>query len=360
MNNSIPFVKTHTGLLVGFLVLLAAMFSGHGVFAADGQEQVARVSFLRGDATVTRGGAEAMSLKRGDKLVAGDMVETGSKSMVQLVFPDKQMFYVKADSSIKLEAFHFGASGDATADASVTELLKGGMRSISGLVGRNSPANVRYRAGETTIGIRGTAIEIDHSPDQATAVSFDYGKGYVEVERPNLCIKTQMLRGDSVIVGRSDVEHKTLVRADEDPSKAASLLVHASATERSKMAEELGRSVSLEDALFTLAMLRELPQFQDRVLYDAVTGLGRSVSSADVMPLLMTATMLYPAEAPLILQAAAQSGQSLVPAVRGVMCGLDNESPEAMTQVVRVALDLGVTKEEAQKVLGDLETRGCS
>lgn len=359
MNISIPILKIQRRLLLGLIMLFAALVSGQSLYAAEGQEQVARVSFLRGDATVIRG-AETMPLKRGDTLVAGDTVETGSKSMVQLVFPDKQMFYVKADSSIKLEAFHFGAAADETADASVTELLKGGMRSISGLVGRNSPANVRYKAGETTIGIRGTAIEISHEPNQTTAVAFDYGKGYVEVDRPDLCIKTQMLRGNRLIINKSDVEQKALVRGDEDPSKAASSLVHATATERSKVAEALGRSMEFEDALFTLAMLRELPQFQDRVLYDTVTGMGRSMESAQLISLLMTASMLYPSEAPLILQAAAQSGQDMVPAVRGVMCGLSDESPDAMTRVVRTALDLGVTKEQAQQVLGDLQTRGCS
>jgi hypothetical protein len=39
-------------------------------------------------------------------------------------------------------------------------LVQGGMRAVTGLIGKNSPTNVSYRAATATIGIRGTDVNI--------------------------------------------------------------------------------------------------------------------------------------------------------------------------------------------------------
>jgi hypothetical protein len=45
---------------------------------------------------------------------------------------------------------------EAKRDGFMMRLVKGGLRAVTGLIGKRNPNNVRMRAGTATIGIRGT------------------------------------------------------------------------------------------------------------------------------------------------------------------------------------------------------------
>lgn len=316
-------------------------------------DTVAWVNFMRGDATVTNVDG-TNPLRIGASIKEKDIIETSDKSMVQLIFTDKQMFYVKANSTLKIEDFHFNDENSSSA----TELIKGSMRSISGLVGRNAPTNVKYKAGETTIGIRGTAIEIDYDPNLNTIVSFDYGSGYVEVERVDLCIKNQMLRGSQLIIGNK-VRERLLVRPDMDPSIVAQHLVQMFSPDKMDAAKELAEEMEFEDVMFTIAMLKEIPQFTEQDLFNILTGFGQSVDSKNVVPLLMGTTMLYPENVTVILQASSASGQSMSTSLRGVTCGLADAPKELVRELTIASMGLGATKEDAVQAMDDIKSIGC-
>ena len=62
----------------------------------------------------------------------------------------------------------------------VLNLLSGGMRAITGLIGLGSPQKVTYKAGNYTIGIRGTDVTILSTENQ-TLLTVTVNEGRVSV-----------------------------------------------------------------------------------------------------------------------------------------------------------------------------------
>jgi FecR protein len=58
-----------------------------------------------------------------------------------------------------VSSFNYNAAKPAESSMALS-LVQGGMRAITGLIGKSKPSNVTYRAGNATIGIRGTDTEI--------------------------------------------------------------------------------------------------------------------------------------------------------------------------------------------------------
>jgi hypothetical protein len=130
------------------LALLALMFTDL-VLAAG-----AVATSVTGTAQVQTGAAPVRTLRQGDEVIQGDTVSTGANSAVVLKFDDGQVAALTANSRMTISSY---AYNPATESGNVLlSLVNGGMRAITGLIGRRSPSQVSYRAATATIGIRGT------------------------------------------------------------------------------------------------------------------------------------------------------------------------------------------------------------
>ena len=93
-------------------------------------------------------------MRQGDEVAQGDTVITGANSSAVLKFDDGQVVALTANSRMTITAYQYNP---ATESGNVLlSLVTGGMRAITGLIGRRSPSQVAYRAATATIGIRGT------------------------------------------------------------------------------------------------------------------------------------------------------------------------------------------------------------
>lgn len=328
---------------------------------AFADSSAARVSFLRGAVTASNDtSSEVRQLKRGDMVEVGDVIETDAKSVVQIIFSDQTVMYIKSDSKVKLDAFRFQGDAGAEEDGSVTEVLKGSMRSITGLIGQQSPENVKYKTGDTTIGIRGTAVQVDYDANSVSTITFDYGHGFVQARNPGFCIRSALTYGDTLIMKDNDAIITTSDREQNDPSEVARRLVHATPDETKALASKAGKVLPFEDSLLTLAMLREVSQFNSEALSSTVEGMSSSVGTAYQESLVRNAAMMYPTEGPEILEAATLGNVDITVAVSGVMCGLQGQSSELTQNVIHKAVQLGTTKSQAEDVLNKLRKHRCS
>lgn len=116
------------------------------------------VTTLTGNVSVSTGAAAARPLRLGDQVRQGDTVSTGAGSSVVLKFDDGQVAALTANSRMTVSTYQYNAS--ARTGNVLLSLVEGGMRAVTGLIGRNSPTNVSYRAATATIGIRGTDVTI--------------------------------------------------------------------------------------------------------------------------------------------------------------------------------------------------------
>jgi uncharacterized membrane protein YgcG len=136
----------------GLFGLIAFLFAGWAL--ADN----AIVTSVTGNAQVQVGTAPARDLRQGDVIQQGATVSTGAASSLVLRFDDGQIAALTANSRMTITAYKYNPqSGNGNA---LLSLVSGGMRAITGLLGRVHPSQVTYRAATATIGIRGTDVTI--------------------------------------------------------------------------------------------------------------------------------------------------------------------------------------------------------
>ena len=137
---------------ISVLLALMALFFTDMVLAA------AVVTSTTGTANVQTGTAASRTLRQGDEVNQGDTVSTGSGSSLVLKFDDGQVAALTSNSRMTISAYQYNAQ--AGTGNVLLSLIDGGMRAITGLIGRRSPNQVAYRAATATIGIRGTDVTI--------------------------------------------------------------------------------------------------------------------------------------------------------------------------------------------------------
>ena len=87
----------------------------------------------------------------------GDVVATADNSYARVKFSDGSEAVLRPASQVKIDRFNFEEQKPQS-DGMVLSLLKGGMRAVTGLLGRRNPAAVRVATPSATIGIRGTTF----------------------------------------------------------------------------------------------------------------------------------------------------------------------------------------------------------
>ena len=130
-----------------------ALCAGSQVFA----ESAGRVLALAGSATIERAGQQ-LSLKPGALVESGDVLSVGDASTLQVRFTDESVVALRSNSQFKIENYQFNKNAET--DRSLLGLLKGGMRTITGLIGKSNQKNYSVQTATATIGIRGTHFSV--------------------------------------------------------------------------------------------------------------------------------------------------------------------------------------------------------
>src|SRR6266446_6554206 len=119
-------------------------------------EPAGKVLTADGDVLVLRG-SQILRLSRGAAVESGDQIHTGTDGKVLVVFADSGLVWIRANSDFVVDEYSFAQGRRETAFFS---LLKGGARSVTGLIGRRTRSNFRLRVPVATIGIRGTDFSV--------------------------------------------------------------------------------------------------------------------------------------------------------------------------------------------------------
>lgn len=182
-------------LIQGFAAA-SLLWAGMGAALA---EQAASVALATGKVSVTRDG-QALRLRTGDAVHAGDQIETAHNSYANLLFADGGRILLRPNTQFVVEDFQQGggtlpADDGAETEASVAraadsgpsraffQLLRGGFRAISGLIGKTDRSAYRVVTPTATIGIRGTDYEAflceGDCPTEGMPEDVDAGSGLV-------------------------------------------------------------------------------------------------------------------------------------------------------------------------------------
>ena len=101
----------------------------------------------------TDGQSRLLSLK--SQVNEGDLLVTAENTFARVRFTDGAEVVLRAGSQLKIEAYRYDES-KPEGDGFFVSLLKGGMRSVTGLLARRNPGKASYITPTATIGIRGT------------------------------------------------------------------------------------------------------------------------------------------------------------------------------------------------------------
>jgi hypothetical protein len=206
-------VKIRRMKLIG---LIAGLFCA--VFAAPCFAQSAgSVVFVSGAAVIEAKDGQSREAVRGGEFFVGDTIDTVG-ARVQLRFLDGASMSLQPGTRFRIEDFRFvvqdgKASGE---DRGIFSLIKGGFRTITGLIGKQRREQYRVDTAVATIGIRGT----DYSAQMGnTGLSLSTFGGLVEVCNGAGC--AQVGPGETAVV--ADRDSRPLLKGRQGDSAGGAL-----------------------------------------------------------------------------------------------------------------------------------------
>ncbi len=123
------------------------------------QAVAGRVQFASGDVRLLLKDGSSRAAQKSDPVSEGDTIVTGVNSVAQLRMIDEGLIAVRPDTQLRIDAYVYAGREDGS-ERGVLGLVRGGFRTLTGVIGRSNKANYLVRTPNATIGIRGT----DHEP----------------------------------------------------------------------------------------------------------------------------------------------------------------------------------------------------
>lgn len=141
-----------------YLPLLACFLAAlsNVAWAAVGQFQ-----FVSGDVRIVASDGRERQAQKGGEINEGESIVSARGATAQLRMSDGGILAIRQDSQIHIDEYRFNGQEDGS-ERSFFSLVKGGLRSITGTVGKLNKENYRIKTPAATIGIRGTDSETIH------------------------------------------------------------------------------------------------------------------------------------------------------------------------------------------------------
>ncbi len=125
---------------------------------------VGSVIFKSGDVSVTHEDKSIISAEKNLPLNTGDTIET-REGRVQFSLIDGGKVSLQPNSIFKINKYEFYGKEDGS-EFAFMELIKGGLRTITGLVGHKNRERYQLKTAVATIGIRGTEFTVNFNDNQ--------------------------------------------------------------------------------------------------------------------------------------------------------------------------------------------------
>lgn len=123
--------------------------------AASHAETAGKVVYAYGNAQLVDGAGAGRDVRRGDEVAAGQTLVTREGRM-QVRFADGGFIAVQPNTQFKVDEYHYAGVEDGS-EKSFFNLVKGGIRFITGAIGHTNTRNFQIKTTVATIGIRGSA-----------------------------------------------------------------------------------------------------------------------------------------------------------------------------------------------------------
>ena len=142
------------------IFMLASLFVAQAAFA----NVVGSIIFKTGDVSVTHEDKSVIAAEKNLALNTGDTIET-RQGRVQFSLIDGGKVSLQPNSIFKINKYEFSGKEDGS-EFAFMELIKGGLRTITGLIGHKNRERYQLKTTVATIGIRGTEFTVNFNDNQ--------------------------------------------------------------------------------------------------------------------------------------------------------------------------------------------------
>jgi hypothetical protein len=170
--NSDSFVQDSDRLIPGMRLKLVDIKRNYKQPEPISRVRVGYVVGLNGKVSASNANGGVQPLRVNAQVFEGDRLETGLGSSVHVMMDDAAEVFLKEDSVLKVSEYVI-TSGYDKKSSSVFDLLRGGLRKITGAIGASPAANYQLHTGVANIGIRGTeyVLKLCEQNDCSSTVS---------------------------------------------------------------------------------------------------------------------------------------------------------------------------------------------
>lgn len=153
------------------LTSITLMFLGMPPALSYAAAQGGTITHLSGTLSVKKPDGSVRLLSQKSGVAAGDTLATEKDSYAQINFADGSQMTMRPNSQMKIEAFKYD-EGKPQEDNAFFRLIKGGLRTVTGLVGKRGNLDA-YKIGTATatIGIRGSSGDTIDCTQDCTGVT---------------------------------------------------------------------------------------------------------------------------------------------------------------------------------------------
>lgn len=179
-------------LALGLLVLMILFLNTSTVSAAEknATKQAGKTLLTRGNVISKRTSGD-VTLKRRSVIFEKDEIHVGSDGRAQFRMIDQALISVQENSVLQIKNYQYQQGGKN--NSVLLELLSGGLRTITGAIGKGNKKAYELRTPLATIGIRGTDYEVEIVPTGM----------YVAVWDGVIHLRALLQNGCNMLIGRS-------------------------------------------------------------------------------------------------------------------------------------------------------------
>ena len=143
------------------LILLIAIFIlPHLTFAS---ERIGTVGIVIGKADVVNRNLE---LKIKESILFGDVIKTGPKTNMQILFDDQTVFTIGENTEIVINEFIYDPNQNNELNKISAEVFQGSLKVVTGLISKKNPENLSITLPTGVLGTRGTEVQALVRPNE--------------------------------------------------------------------------------------------------------------------------------------------------------------------------------------------------
>ncbi|MCC6202376.1 MAG: FecR domain-containing protein [Gammaproteobacteria bacterium] len=126
----------------------------------DLNQVAGRVILARGQSTATSLSGTERPLGNGAIVYSGDMLRTAVDGVVAVVFRDDTRIVLRPNTEFAIDNYSYRKSGPTENDGILLRVVRGGVRSLTGLLASRDRSRFRISTPAATIGVRGTGFDV--------------------------------------------------------------------------------------------------------------------------------------------------------------------------------------------------------